>query len=41
VTFTATRDPVTGLMREAQREVLTEVAGDLRRTIESWTLTLA
>jgi len=37
-TFTATRDPVTGLMREAQREVVTEVAGDLRRTLESWTL---
>ncbi len=36
--FTATRDPATGLMREARREVVTEVAGDLRRTIESWTL---
>lgn len=41
VTFTATRDPVTGLMREARREVVTDVAGDLRRTIESWTLALA
>jgi hypothetical protein len=38
VIFTATRDPVTGLMREARREVVTEVSGDLRRTIESWTL---
>jgi hypothetical protein len=38
VIFTATRDPVTGLMREARREVVTEVSGDLRRTIECWTL---
>jgi hypothetical protein len=36
--FTATRDPATGLMREARREVVTEVSGDLRRTVESWTL---
>ena len=40
-TFTATRDPATGLMREAQREVLTKVAGEVRRTLESWTLVLA
>lgn len=38
MTFTATRDPATGLMREARREVVTDVAGDVRRTIESWTL---
>jgi hypothetical protein len=40
IRFTATRDPATGLMRVARREVVTEVAGDLRRTIESWTLAL-
>jgi len=38
VTFTAERDPATGLMREARREVLTQVSGDLRRTVESWSL---
>jgi len=38
MTFSAERDPETGLMREARREVVTEVAGDLRRTVESWTL---
>jgi hypothetical protein len=38
VRFTAERDPATGLMREARREVLTAVAGDSRRTVESWTL---
>lgn len=38
LTFTAIRDPATGLMREAQREVTTEVSGDLRRTVESWSL---
>lgn len=38
MTFAATRDPATGLMREARREVVTDVAGDVRRTIESWTL---
>jgi hypothetical protein len=37
-TFSAERDAVTGLMREARREVVTEVAGDMRRTVESWTL---
>lgn len=36
--FTAVRDPDTGLMREARREVVTEVAGDLRHTVESWSL---
>ena len=39
VTFDAARDPASGLMREARREVVTEVAGDRRRTLESWTLT--
>lgn len=39
--FTAVRDPATGLMREAQREVVTEVSGESRRTLESWTLALA
>lgn len=39
--FTAARDPATGLMREAQREVVTEVSGESRRTLESWTLALA
>ena len=39
VTFTAERDPATGLMREARREIVTEVSGDLRQTVESWTLT--
>ena len=39
--FTATRDPATGLMREARREVLTAVSGEVRRTLESWTLALA
>jgi len=41
MTFTAVRDPATGLMREARREVVTEVSRDLRRTVESWTLALA
>lgn len=39
--FSATRDPATGLMSEARREVITAVSGDLRRTVESWSLTLA
>ena len=38
MTFTADRDPATGLMREARREIITEVSGDLRRTVESWRL---
>lgn len=38
VSFTAERDPATGLMRAARREVVTDVAGDLRRSVESWTL---
>lgn len=36
--FAAVRDQVTGLMREARREVVTEVSGDVRRTVESWRL---
>ena len=39
VTFTAQRDPVTGVMREAWREVTTALQGQRRRTLESWTLT--
>jgi hypothetical protein len=38
VTFSATRDPATGLMRQALREVVTELEGDRRRTLESWQL---
>jgi len=39
VTFTAARDPATGLMREALREVVTTLEGDRRQTLERWTLT--
>jgi len=39
VRFTARTDPATGLMREAERQVLTELAGDRRTTVESWSLT--
>ena len=39
VTFSAARDPATGLMREARREVVTELDGDRRTTLESWRLT--
>jgi hypothetical protein len=39
LSFTAERDPLTGLMRTARREIVTEIAGDLRRTVESWSLT--
>ena len=38
VTFSAARDPATGLMRQARREVVTALHGDLRRTLESWQL---
>jgi hypothetical protein len=38
VTFSAECDPATGLMRAARRAVVTEVAGDRRNTIESWSL---
>jgi len=38
VTFAAAADPVTGLMRTASREVVTELEGDERRTVESWRL---
>ena len=41
MTFDAVRDPATGLMREASREVVTEAAGGRRRTLESWRLTPA
>ncbi len=36
--FEAQRDPQTGLMREASREVVTLLAGDRRRSVEHWTL---
>jgi hypothetical protein len=38
VTFAAARDPATGLMREALREVVTALEGDRRRTLETWQL---
>lgn len=38
VTFSAARDPVTGLMRDALREVVTQLGIDRRRTVESWRL---
>ena len=38
VTFSAARDPATGLMRQALREVVTRLHGDRRRTLESWRL---
>lgn len=38
VSFAATRDPTTGVMREALREVLTTLEGGQRRTLENWTL---
>jgi hypothetical protein len=38
VTFTAARDPVTKLMREATRVVDTSLSGGLRRTTETWRL---
>lgn len=38
MTFAAERDPATGLMRSATREVVTEVAGEVRRTLETWRL---
>ena len=39
MTFAGVRDPATGAMREARREIVTEVAGDVRHTVESWSLT--
>lgn len=38
VSFVAARDPATGLMREASREVVTDLSGEQRRTVESWRL---
>lgn len=38
VRFSAESDPTTGLLREAMREVVTELGGDRRRTLESWRL---
>jgi len=36
--YTMARAPETGLLTEAQREIITEVAGHHKRTVESWTL---
>ena len=38
VRFTALADPATGLMEQAKREVLTDLSGNQRRTVESWQL---
>jgi hypothetical protein len=39
VHFSAVTDSGTGLMKQALREVVTDLAGDRRRTVESWQLT--
>lgn len=36
--FSAQRDPLTGLMRSARREVVTAIAGDQRHTVETFSL---
>lgn len=38
VAFAATRDEVTGIMREARREIVTTLEATHRSTLESWTL---
>lgn len=38
VTFAASADPATGLMRHAEREVVTTLVGESRRTVETWRL---
>jgi hypothetical protein len=38
VTFAAARDPATGLMRKALREVVTALQGERRLTLETWQL---
>ena len=38
MTFTAHRDPATGLMRQAMREVITDLGGSRRHTAERWRL---
>jgi ABC-type amino acid transport substrate-binding protein len=38
VSFTAAADPLTGLMRQARRDIVTTIAGDSRLTREKWTL---
>jgi hypothetical protein len=38
VSFTAAADPLTGLMRQARRDIVTTIAGDSRLTREDWTL---
>lgn len=40
VRFTASADPLTGLMQHARREVMTAMAEDRRRTVETWRLGL-
>lgn len=39
--FEAERDPQTGLMRNASREVVTRLGGEQRRSLESWALMAA
>ncbi|HTM96479.1 MAG TPA: hypothetical protein VL100_11780 [Croceibacterium sp.] len=41
LTFTASTDPATGVMREAERVVLTRLATSERRTVERWSLSPA
>lgn len=41
VRFTALADLSTGVMRQAEREVVTELEGDSRSTLETWRLTPA
>jgi hypothetical protein len=38
VRFNADIDAATGLVRKAEREVVSDLGGDRRRTLESWTL---
>lgn len=38
VSFTAAADPLTGLMRQARRDIVTTIARDSRLTREKWTL---
>lgn len=38
VSYSAQAEPATGLMRTAQREVITQIADSERRTVERWTL---
>ena len=38
VSFTAAADPASGVTREAEREIVTDLGGDRRLTVESWQL---